>query len=267
VSEVLFNFVGTIDLLDLDVISEYYGGDFLPYPFMHTRPSRFATESEALAYTRTVPDRFNHGDLYQFTECVNAYAAADVRVECHVQYIPSDTPSVRVMAYRRRKYGYFTIQRTDADAIDVYTVSPQNLGAAICEAVSLTEPGRHPRIVVPEYAPPLRADFDTDDFDTDDFIVRDRGVRHSVDSPAEVTISARDVTAYATVQSHWRPKRKWGLDYGKSAVIWTRVSDDGEYIYVPDFSHARPMTKLALNERIDELIDHDIAMARKVGRE
>lgn len=266
-SGVLLNLVGTIDLLDLEVISEYHGRDFLPYPFMFTQPSRFATQDEELAYTRTVPDRFNHGDLCQFTECVAAYVAADIWVECHVQYIPADTPSLRVMAYYRRKYGYFTVQRPDADAIDVYTVSPHDLGAAICEAVSLAEPGRHPRIVVPEYAPPPHTDFDTAGFDTGDLIVRDRVVRHSVDSPAEVTISARDITEYATVQSHWRPRRKWGLDYSKPAVIWMRVRDDGEYMYVPDFSHARPMTKPALNERIDGLIGRDIAAVTEARRD
>ena len=45
------------------------------------------------------------------------------------------------------------------------------------------------------------------------------------------------------VQSHWRPERKMGTRLWQSAVIWIRVRDAGDYIHVPDFSHARPMTK------------------------
>lgn len=249
--------VGTLDLLDLNVISEFHGRDFLPYPFMFTQPSRFATRDEALAYANTVPDRFNHGDLGVFMESVAAYGAADVRVECHVQYIPADTPSVRVMAYRTGQLGFFTEQRHDADLIDVYTVSVYDLGAAVCDAVSLTQPGRHPEIVIPEYVPRGEAEFDTDAF----------VVRHRVASRTEVTIPASEVTAYATVQSHWRPTRKWGLDRGKRAVVWVRINDDGEYIYAPDHSHARPMTKSALHEQIDRLIADDVAILREFRRD
>src|SRR3984885_559783 len=133
-SGVLVRQVGILDLLDLNVISEFYGRDFLPYPFMFTQPSRFATRDEALAYASAVPDRFNHGDLGVFMQCVAAYDAADIRVECHIQYIPADTPSVRAMAYRTGQLGFFTQQRPDTDLIDIYTVSPYDLGAAICEA-------------------------------------------------------------------------------------------------------------------------------------
>jgi hypothetical protein len=257
VSSVLVSQVGILDLLDLNTISEFYGRDFLPYPFMFTQPSRFATRDEALAYASAVPDRFNHGDLSVFMQCVAAYDAADIRVECHIQYIPADTPSVRVMAYRTGQLGFFTQQRPDADLIDIYTVSPYDLGAATCEAVSLTQPGRHPEIVIPEYAPRDGAEFDTGAF----------VVRHRQASRTEVTIPVNEVTAYATVQSHWRPTRKWGLDHGKRAVVWVRIYDDGEYIYVPDHSHARPMTKSLLHEQIDRLIADDVAILREFRRD
>lgn len=252
-SSVLISQVGTLDLLDLNVISEFHGRDFLPYPFMFTQPSRFATRDEALAYANTVPDRFKHGDLNAFMECVAAYDAADIRVECHVQYIPADTPSLRVMAYRTGQLGFFAEQRPDADLIDVYTVSLYDLGAAVCDAVALTQPGRHPEIVIPEYVPRHGAEFDTDAF----------VVRHRVASRTEVAIPASEVTAYATVQSHWRPTRKWGLDRGKRAVVWVRIDDDGEYIYVPDHSQARPMTKSLLHEQVDRLIADDVAILRE----
>src|SRR6202000_162664 len=134
--------VGTLDLSDLNAINDFYGRDFLPYPFMFTQTSPYATREEALAYLNTVPDRFNHGDLSMFRECFDAYVDADIRVECRVQYIPADTPSVRVISYRRGQLGFVASQQPDVDLLDFYTVSPYDLGAAVCHAVTLTEPGR-----------------------------------------------------------------------------------------------------------------------------
>jgi hypothetical protein len=252
VSRVLGRQVGTLDVLDLRAISEFYGRDFLPYPFMITQLAGFASKDEADAYINSVPDRFNHGDLAVFMECVTAYNAADIRVECHVQYIPDDTPSVRLNAYRTGQLGFFAAQRPDADLIDIYTISPYDLGAAICDAIPLSQPGRHGGIVIPEYVRKGQPDFDTG-------LV----VRHHLDSSSHVTVAASEVTAYATVQSHWRPARNWGFDHGKSAVVWVRTNDDEEYIYVADHSFARPMTKRDLHERIDQLIADDIAILRE----
>ncbi|WP_445161757.1 ESX secretion-associated protein EspG [Mycobacterium sp. Dal123C01] len=256
-SAVLAGQVGTLDLVDLNAISQFYGRDFLPYPFRLTQGPRFATSDEASAYVSTVPDRFNHGDLSSFIECVAAYDAADIRVECHVQYIPADTPSLRVIAYRSGHLGFFAAQRPDDDLIDVYAVSPYDLGAAVSDAVSLTQPGMHSEIVIPEYIPRGQAEFD-------------KGallVRHCSVSASEVRIPASDVTAYSTIQSHWRPTRKWGLDRGKRALVWVRVNDDGEYIYVPDHSHAKPMTKSFLREQVDQLIADDVAILREFRRD
>jgi hypothetical protein len=256
-SGVLLSRVGTVDLVDVDVISEFFGRDFLPYPLMFTRPTGFATQDESAAYVTTVPDRFNHGDLGAFTECFIAYQDADIRVESHVQYIPDDEPSVRMIACRAGELGFFAEQQPDADAVDIYRVSPYDLGAAISEALPLTQPGVHARIVVPEYAPRPRTDFDTDAF----------AVRHAVDSSTEVLIPACDVRAYATVQSHWRPTRKWGLDFDKGGAVWIQVRDDGDYLYAPDHSYAVPMTRSSLQERIDRLIADDVAILREFRRE
>jgi hypothetical protein len=256
-SSVLINQVGALDLVDLNAISEFYGRDFMPYPFMFTQGPRFATRDEASSYMNTVLDRFNHGDLSSFMECAIAYDTADIRVECHVQYIPADTPSLRAVACRAGHLGFFAAQRGDADLIDVYAVSPYDLGAAIAEAVSLTQAGMHSEIVIPEYVPRGRAEFDGGDF----------VLHHKLALAAEVAISASAVTAYATVQSHWRPTRRWGLDRGKRALVWVRVDDDGEYIYVPEGSHARPMTERILREQIDRLIADDIAILREFRRD
>ena len=82
--------IGSIDLTDLDIISRSSGRDFLPYPFMFTSPSQFSTHNEYVNYARSLPDRFNHGDLRIFQRCAASYAHADIRVECHVQYIPAE---------------------------------------------------------------------------------------------------------------------------------------------------------------------------------
>jgi hypothetical protein len=255
-SGVLGGQVGTLDLVDLNAISQFYGREFLPYPFRLTQGPRFATGDEAFAYASTVPDRFNHGDLSTFMECVAAYDAADIRVECHVQYIPADTPSQRVIAYRSGHLGFLAAQRPDQDLIDVYAVSPYDLGAAISDEVSLTQPGMHSEILIPEYVPRGQVEFDTDAF----------VVRHKSASTSEVTIPASEVTAYSTIQSHWRPTRRWGLDRGKRALVWVRVNEDGEYIYVPDQSHAKPMAKSSLHEQIDRLIADDVAILREFRR-
>lgn len=128
-------------LHDLDAIARFFGREFLPYPFMFTRRTDFATRDEAQAHANTVPDRYNHGDLNVFMDSVAAYHEADIRVECQVQYIPADTPNLRVIAYRSDELGFFATQRPDADVIDVYTVSPYDLSAAVCEAIPFTQPG------------------------------------------------------------------------------------------------------------------------------
>ena len=251
-SRVLSGQVGTLALFDLDAIARFFGRDFLPYPFMFTRRTDFATQDEALAYANAVPDRYNHGDLNVFMDAVAAYHEADIRVECHVQYIPADTPSLRVVAYRSDELGFFAAQRTDADALDVYTISPYDLSAAVCDAITFTQPGQHAKIVVPEYVPRDEPEFDRADF----------SVRHQSASSDDVTIPAAEVTAYSTVQSHWRPMRRWGRDRGKPYLVWIRVNGDGEYLYEPDRGCARPMTPSALRTRIDELIAEDIALLR-----
>jgi hypothetical protein len=223
---------------------------------MFTQGPRFATADQASAYTITVPDRLKYGDLSPFQAFITAYTQADIRVECHVQYIPADTASVRIMACRLDDRGFFSTQHPDDDVVDVYTVDPFQLGMAISEAVSFTEPGRHPRIVIPEYAPRQQAVYDTGDFE----------ISHRMNSSTELTIPASEVCAFATVQSHMYPTRKWGVDREKYKLVWVRVEDDGDYIYAPDNSHATPLTASRLQDRVDRLIADDIAVLRQLRR-
>jgi hypothetical protein len=244
--------VGSIDLTDLNIISTSYGRAFLPYPFMLTRPSRFSTRDEYLSYATSVPDRFKHGDLGTFQRWAASYAYADIRVECHVQYIPADTPSIRVVGSRAGELGYLAKQRPDDDVIDVYEVSPYDLGPAVADSVDLTKLGSRSEIVIPEYLP------SSDNVDT----AEDFTVLESADISTITEVPRADVTAYATVQSHWRPTRRKGFDRRKNAAVWVRIKDDGEYLFAADFREAKPMTRPMLAERIDKLIAEDVKALR-----
>jgi hypothetical protein len=253
VSRVDLDQVGSIELTDLDILSRSEGRDFLPYPFMRTRPSRFSSHNEYVEYAASVPDRFNYGDLGTFRRWAASYVYSEIRVECHVQYIPADTPSVRVVANRVGELGYLARQRQDPDEdiVDVYEVSPYDLGRVVAESAGLTGPGSQSEIVIPEYLAPADSFGAAEDF----------SVLDAIDTTfAEVRRA--DVTAFATVQSHWRPTRRWGLDTAKRAVVWVRIKEDGEYIYTPDFRRAKPLTETILAERIDKLIAEDVAALR-----
>ncbi|MBO0883599.1 MAG: hypothetical protein J2P17_25345 [Mycobacterium sp.] len=246
--------VGSISLLDLDIISRFYGRDFLPYPFMLTQPSRFSSHAEYIRYAISVPDRFNNGDLHIFQQWAASYAYADIRVECHVQYIPAEPPSVRVAAARRDQKGFLAKQRPAEDVIDVYELCPYLLGPAVADSVALQKPGRHVGIVIPEY---VRAPDNPGALDN--FIIH-----NAIDDEPNATEVARtEVTAFGTVQTHWRPARCWGPDPGKKAATWVRINDDGDYLYTADFSEARPMSQPMLAERVDQLITEDIRALRQ----
>lgn len=253
VSRVNLDQVGSIQLTDLDIISRSAGRDFLPYPFMQTRPSRFSSENDYLEYATSVPDRFNYGDLRDFRRWAVSYVYAEIRVECHVQYIPADTPSVRLVANRVGELGYLARQRQDPDQdiVDVYEVSPYDLGRVIADSAGLAGPGSQPAIVIPEWMTPGDNSDAAEDFNVLDTI-----------DTTFAPVRRADVTAFATVQSHWRPTRRWGLDRGKKAVVWVRIREDGEYIYTPDFRRATPLTQAILAERIDKLIAEDVAALR-----
>jgi hypothetical protein len=246
--------VGSISLLDLDIISKFYGREFLPYPFMLTHPPRFSAHDDYVQYATSVPDRFNSGDLAAFQQCAGVYANADIRVECHVQYIPADTPSVRVVAARHEQTGFLAKQRPDDDIIDVSELSAYLLGPAVAESVPLDKPGHRSGIVIPAYAPTP-----SNPQNSDDVIVR-----QTVERESNVTTVAREqVSAFGTVQSHWRPTRCWGVDPHKNVAVWVRIKDDGEYLYQRDFTEAVPMTRLMLAKHIDRLIAEDVKALRQ----
>jgi hypothetical protein len=249
--------VGSISVLDLDIINTFDGREFLPHPFMFTQPPSQSWQDRE-SYIRSVPERFTDGDLAFFQRCAGAYASADIRVECHVQYIPADTPSVRVLAFRFDQMGFLAKQRPDEDVIDIYELSPYLLGPAVADWAALKKPGRRSAIVIPEYMRTPNIAGTSDDV----------AIQHTIDGEPNATqVSAADVTAFGKVQTHWRPTRRWGIDPGKQYAAWVHNKDDGDYLYKPDFSQAIPATKPTLAERIDRLISEDIKALRQFRSE
>ncbi|KAA0096632.1 hypothetical protein CIW49_18305 [Mycolicibacterium sp. P1-18] len=245
--------VGALDLFDLQLLNERWGRDSLPYPFMLTRPARFEFLDEVAGYAAQLPDRLRSGDLTNFARCLNALRHADVTVTGHVQYVPADTPSIRVLAFRTGQSGYLLEQRADADVVDVYTVSPFELAAAVATAMRLESPGCHPLVVNAEHTPSRPAVVDDDD------VV----VRHGMTAERGVKTSISQLSAYAQVQSNWRPGREWGIDSRKDSLVWVRIKDDGDYLGAPDRSSGIPLTANLLRERIDGLIAADVEWLRQ----
>ena len=246
----------TIDLYDLKVLNEVHAYNFLPYPFMHTRPAEFGTVEDVAKHASTVRERYAGGDLKHLDKYMVSYAGADICVTLNIQYIPNDTPSVRIVAHRKDEQGFLAQQRPDVDLVDVYRLSPYELGAAISQRAAIDKPGQHAAIVVNEYLLP-----DQNVYDSGGFAVSETFVER-----AEVTVPRDDVTAYASVQSHWRRRAKWGPDWNKETLVWIQVRDDGDYIFASDMASAQPMTRSLLHERIDQLIAGDVAILREKRR-
>jgi hypothetical protein len=240
--------------LDLSVISEHHGRDFIPYPFMLTRQSGFTPETFEM-HARQVVDRFENGDLRCIRRWAGSYVRADIRVEGHVQYIPSDTPSVRLVAHRLGELGFVARQLADSDVIEIFSLSPYDLGPVVAQAMALHKPGESRAIEIPEYA---RKRPDPVDGEVS---VRAQPIDDDVSKVART-----DVSAFGTVQTHWRPARRWGVDRGKDAVVYVRVKDDGDYAYSPDYSIAQPITTVQLTDRINRLIADDVALLRQFRR-
>lgn len=253
---VALNRVGSIDLIDLVGICELQGRDGLPYPFWRTQPSS-TIDDDAVS----VAGRFADGDLRIFRAWAEAYLHADIWVTCRVNYA-NDDPDMRILAYRADQSGFLATQQPGEDVVDVYTVSPYELGAAIAGSVDLAQPGTRPRIVIPGY---IAQYTDTASTRTDevDYTIRFSPVGGARSGRSRLAVPAADVSVMTTVQSRCRPAREWGTDWGDKLVVAVRVNDDGDYVYAPDFSHATPMRAQDLSQRIDRLIAHDVATLRQ----
>ncbi|GAB1813210.1 hypothetical protein MUNTM_22490 [Mycobacterium sp. MUNTM1] len=252
-------YLGGFALSDLAQIREGRGEDYLPYPFMQTgRPGLgvdTAIARDELSY------RLTDGDLSAFQGWIREYPRADIWLECRVLHRLGAIPDTRISAFRAGQFGFCASQRFDVDVVDVYQVSPYELGAAVCGSLQLSQPGNLARISVPKYVNYFRASpahLEDDDYELSVFDVRPRNA-----GPIVTEIPNADVAAIGTVQSRCLPARSWGMDWRKKLVAWVQISEDGDYVYQPDFDYAVPMTKQHLMGRIDELIAEDVAVLRR----
>jgi hypothetical protein len=155
-----------------------------------------------------------------------------------------------VLAHRSGELGFLATQQPD-DLVEMFTLSPYDLGPAIAGMVELTKPGARPVIVIPDYAPQALRNR------------KEEAPGRNWGAGPPVTVSSADVTAYGTVQSHRQPARNWEVDQDEDAAVWVRLRDDGEYLYAPGYRSARPMTGRNLSERINDLIAADVAQLRQ----
>lgn len=255
--------VGSVALNDLiGMCGE--SGDGVPYPFWRTRREPYWGELEQASVPFVERVR---GELRHLREWAETYRDADIWVECRLKPFAPGISAVRLIAHRAGEAGFIAVQRPEAEVVDVYRLSPLDLGAGVAGLAGLAQAGRRPAIRIPGFlenftgqTAGLRrvADFDDDD-GVVDVNVRDRTTGPGVDTIAEFN----DVSLMATVQSRCEPSAVRGVDWTLGVVVWVRIEGDGDYVYTPDRSRAVPVTAQSLRTRIDELIAADVAVLRR----
>lgn len=242
--------VGSISLVDLQAICHSVGRDFIPHPFVLTRPSGIEILDEYLAYTAAIPERLRDGDLHDIGQWFRSYVDADIRVECVVSIVGA--PRGRILAHRQGQLGFIAAQRSEDHVVEIYAVAPYDLGPAIAGSLKLTQPGRHPKAQIPEFLrQPSAPDSD------DGFAIRHRDHRSNT-----VSLPRAKVLRYTRIQSRWQIARDWGFDRDKDLVVYVAIEGDGDYIYEPGFEYLTPMNQRDLSRRIDVLIAADVARLR-----
>ena len=213
--------VGTAAVVDLEAACALYGRDELPYPLGRSRP----VGSVWLLTREVAPveDRLNGGDLRGFRTWVKAVVQQDFGVGCRVYFSDGGTPDLRVQGLAAGGSGFVALQRADLDGIDtvdLYSVSPADVGAVIADSVGLVGPGSHARIAVVGLEDRLPIPPESmDEYDGFGFPIP----RPESDGPAVRLVDRRDVVAIGTVQSLCGATR-----------YWVRVDEDGDYLYAPD---------------------------------
>lgn len=250
--------IGSITLIELLGICEVQGRYGLPYPFWRTQPA-----AAPVTNTAVVADRYDSGDLRAFKPWAQAYVRADIWVECRVNFT-SDDPDLRILAYRAGESGFLASQRPGEDVVDVYELSPYELGTAVAGSAELVGPGAHSAIVISGYLdrfrPPAPGAVVAGGDDEYAAVV---SVRAAPERRRESVFAAGDVAAMTTVQSHCAPPRGWGVDLGRKVAVCVRLVDDGDYLFGPDLDRAVPVTVQGLADRIDRLIADDVSVLRR----
>ncbi len=156
------------------------------------------------------------GDLPGVRSWVEALVRSDVCVECRVHSLGAHTLDLRLHALRAGESGFVagqTREQDGVDVVDIYSVAPDALAAAIAESVGLVGAGAHPRIAVAGGGSrlPKKTPETLEEFDDLGFPVRRA---ESDEMPARV-INGSEVVVTGTVQTRNEPARQWG--YGSAA--------------------------------------------------
>ena len=244
---VAFDPVSTVAVVDLEAACELYGRDMLPYPLGRSRPVGsvwLATRDVGL-----IDDRLNGGDLHGVRAWVEALVRADICVGCRVSFLGDDTPDLRLHALRADESGFFAVQRRDrdgVDAVDIYEVSPQDLGEVVADSVGLVGAGSEVCVAVTGCGDRLPAPAELhDEYDDFGFLIPPAEPR----DPALRIVDGRDVVSIGTVQS-WRDG-----DANHRFLQWVQVADDGDYLYAAgDAGYAEPLDTESLRACIESVI-------------
>ncbi len=251
--------VDTVAVVDLESACALFGWDMLPYPLGRSRP--VGSVWLATRAGEPIADRLAGGDLPGVRSWVEALVRSDVCVECRVHSLDAHAPELRLHALRAGESGFVAVQTRDRDGIDVvniHSVAPDALAAAIAESVGLVGAGAHPRIAVAGGGNHLPKMPDTlDEYDDLGFPVW----RAEPDELPARVFDVSEIVATGTVQTRYEPARQWGPDPQSRILQWARVSGDGDYIYESD-GHAEPLSEDMLRSFIEGFIADDMESAR-----
>ncbi|WP_370329537.1 ESX secretion-associated protein EspG [Mycolicibacterium hippocampi] len=251
--------VDSVAVVDLESACALFGWETLPYPLGRSRP--VGSVWLATRAGEPIAERLAGGDLPGIRSWVESLVRSDVCVECRVHPFDVQTPDLRLHALRAGESGFVAVQTRDQDGVDVvdiYSVAPDALAAAIAESVGLVGAGAHPRIAVAGDGIHLPAMPDTaEQYDDLGFPVQ----HAESDELPDRVCGVSEVVATGTVQTRWAGERQWGTDPQSRILQWVQVSGDGDYVYEFD-GHAEPMTEDMLRSFIDGFIAEGMATTR-----
>lgn len=245
---------GTITLVDLAALSEYYGHDTSPYPLPRGDHSIFANYHEYQTYARSVPDRLLHGDLAPLREWADVTLGnADITVACRID---NAATSLDIIATRAGHAGYLAYRKTSEPNLHVVKLDPLRLGEAVTRLAKLNRPGTRFRVAMTARAAnPQEPERETD-------VATE--IRDQVAPAAQALplIRAEGVTGSGALQTSWKPRTEWSFDFDKPIIRWY-YTDGGDYLVTDDKDIATPVNHAQLCDRINRSIAQDIAVIKR----
>lgn len=252
--------IGDIDPLDLRILFESYGLEFLPYPIAQYGTRSFGSADKYDAHAATVRLRFEDGDLAIFrSPLAIVLSEPDIRVEYYAHNLVADEHVHRVAFFRKGQQACLLRQLGTDDQVEIGTLSAFDIGSAITVMAPPLNPGTLSTVTIEGYT-------DSGDDSPEDSCGEDGSeptVWQRVSSGRALPhIAADEIEAFASVQSDWRPARNWGRDPDKELIRWV-YTKQGTYLVARDGKTAAPATSAALLTRIDKSIAADAASLRK----